>query len=212
MAPKDWSDVRAGSILRTSDMPVSVDERRDVERDDELREFVAARGAALSRAAFLLTGNREAAEDLVQETYMVMVRRWRRIDSVDPEPYVRRILYSRFVDGWRRRRRLLEVATENLPESPRTPDLSTDRAADPATATADRVSLAAALAGLAPRQRAVVVLRFYEDLTEVATAEVLGISPSTVKSQTRAALQRLRELAPGLAAADQISREEGEVR
>src|SRR5262249_17184205 len=119
MTLKDWSQAPAGSILRTtSDMPVSVDERRDVERDDALKEFVAARGAALSRAAFLLTGNREAAEDLVQETYMVMVRRWRRIDSVDPEPYVRRILYSRFVDGWRRRRRLLEVATENLPETP----------------------------------------------------------------------------------------------
>src|SRR5262249_52784355 len=149
------------------------------------------------------TGNREAAEDLVQETYVVMVRRWKHIDANNPEPYVRRILYSRFVDGWRRRR-LVELPTENLPEAP------ADQLADQITATADRLTLIAALAGLAPRQRAVIVLRFYEDLTEVATAEVLGIHPGTVKSQTRAALQRLRELAPGLAAPDQVSAEEGE--
>jgi RNA polymerase sigma-70 factor (sigma-E family) len=176
-------------LRTTSDMPVSVDERRDVERDAELREFVAARGAALSRAAFLLTGNREAAEDLVQETYVVMVRRWRRIDSVDPEPYVRRILYSRFVDGWRRRR-LVELPTWQPPE--------TASCSDEASSAIDRMTLGAALARLTPRQRAVLVLRFYEDLTEVASADVLGISPNTVKSQTRVALQRLRELAPGL--------------
>jgi RNA polymerase sigma factor (sigma-70 family) len=69
--------------------------------------------------------------------------------------------------------------------------------------------LKSALARLAPRQRAVLVLRFYEDLTEVATAEALGISPSTVKSQTRAALQRMRELAPGLAMALPAPAEEG---
>jgi RNA polymerase sigma-70 factor (sigma-E family) len=160
-----------------------------VERDVELREFVAARGAALSRAAFLLTGNREAAEDLVQETYVVMVRRWKRIDKVDPEPYVRRILYTRFVDGWRQRR-LLELPTWQVPET-------SSRGDEAGTAT-DRLALAAALARLTPRQRAVLVLRFYEDLTEVATAEVLGVSPNTVKSQTRVALQRIRALVPGL--------------
>ena len=74
-----------------------------MDRNGELREFVSARGAAMSRAAFLLTGDRHDAEDLVQETYLVMVRQWRRIDSSNPEPYVRRIMYTRFVDGWRRR-------------------------------------------------------------------------------------------------------------
>jgi RNA polymerase sigma-70 factor (sigma-E family) len=186
-------------------MRVSADGRRVVARDSdrapELREFVAARGHALSRTAYLLTGKREAAEDLVQETYLVVVRRWAHINAADPEPYVRRILYSRFVDGWRRRR-LLELPSEQPPESP-TP-------VDEAAETAERLNLAAALADLAPRQRAIIVLRFYEDLTEVATAEVLGISPSTVKSQTRAALQRLRERAPQLRAEDRAPAEAGE--
>lgn len=173
-----------------------------MEREAELREFVAARGAALSRAAFLLTGNREAAEDLLQETYAVTVRRWKHIDWERPEPYVRRILYSRFVDGWRRRRRLVELPSGDPPE--------TTTSTDDAESTTDRLVLKSALARLAPRQRAVLVLRFYEDLTEVATAEALGISPSTVKSQTRAALQRMRELAPGLAMALPAPAEEGE--
>ncbi len=70
----------------------------------DLREFVAARGLALSRTAYLLTGSEAAAEDLLQDTYVDVVRRWRRIDPSNPEPYVRRIMYSRFVDGLRRRR------------------------------------------------------------------------------------------------------------
>jgi RNA polymerase sigma-70 factor (sigma-E family) len=196
-----WTPTREGSIMRlTGDLPVSVDERRAVERDAELREFVAARGPALSRAAFLLTGNRDAAEDLVQETYLVMVRRWRRIDRVDPEPYVRRIMYSRFIDGWRRRR-LLELPTWRLPETP--------SGNDEAVTSADRLTLGTALARLTPRQRAVLVLRFYEDLTEVATADVLGISPNTVKSQTRVALQRLREQAPGVIDSFEGAEQEG---
>ena len=152
----------------------------------ELREFVAARGAALSRAAFLLTGDHQAAEDLVQDTYVVMVQRWRKAHQVDPEAYVRRILYSRFVDGWRRRR-LLEFPWSSPPDAPGT---------DVVGAATDRLTLRDALDRLTPRQRAVLVLRFYEDLTEVQAADVLAISPNTVKTQTRVALQRLRELAP----------------
>jgi len=157
-----------------------------VDGEAELREFVAARGAALSRAAFLLTGDHQAAEDLVQDTYVVMVQRWRKADKVDPEAYVRRILYSRFVDGWRRRR-LRELPWSSPSET---------RGADTTGAAADRLTLRDALDRLTPRQRAVLVLRFYDDLTEVQTADVLAISPNTVKSQTRVALQRLRELAP----------------
>lgn len=158
-----------------------------MEQEAELREFVAARGAALSRAAFLLTGDHHAAEDLVQDTYVVMVKRWRKANTVDPEAYVRRILYSRFVDGWRRRRRLLEFPSSSPPDAP---------GADMVAAATDRLTLRDALDRLTPRQRAVLVLRFYEDLTEVQAAAVLDISPNTVKSQTRVALQRLRELAP----------------
>ena len=152
----------------------------------ELREFVAARGAALSRAAYLLTGDHQAAEDLVQETYVVLVRRWQKSGTVDPEAYVRRILYSRFVDGWRRRR-LSELPWATPPDAP---------GGDEAGRATDRLTLQGALARLTPRQRAVLVLRFYDDLTESQAAETLGISSNTVKSQTRVALQRLRELAP----------------
>ena len=158
-----------------------------MDRGVELREFVSARGAALSRAAYLLTGDHQAAEDLVQETYVVLVRRWQKSGAVDPEAYVRRILYTRFVDGWRRRR-LWEL-----------PWLSPPDAAgghDEASTVTDRLTLQEALAQLTPRQRAVLVLRFYEDLTEVQAAAALGISANTVKSQTRLALRRLRELAP----------------
>lgn len=157
-----------------------------MERDDGLREFVAARGAALSRAAFLLTGDHQAAEDLVQDTYVVLVRRWREAGRTDSEAYVRKILYSRFVDSWRRRR-LRELPTASPPDSPDT---------DGASGATDRLTLRGALDRLTPRQRAVLVLRFYEDLTEVQAAAALGVSVSTVKSQTRVALQRLREQAP----------------
>lgn len=158
-----------------------------MDREAELREFVSARGAALSRAAYLLTGNHQAAEDLVQDTYVVLVRRWQKSGALDPEAYVRRILYSRFVDGYRRRRRLSELPWASPP----------DRSGGDETGVAtDRLTLRDALAGLTPRQRAVLVLRFYEDLTESQAADALGISANTVKSQTRVALRRLRELAP----------------
>lgn len=161
-----------------------------MDREVELREFVSARGAALSRAAYLLTGDHQAAEDLVQETYVVLVRRWQRSGVVDPEAYVRRILYSRFVDGWRRRR-LVELPFAAPPDAP---------GGDEAGAATDRLTLQQALDLLTSRQRAVLVLRFFEDLTEVQAAAALGISPNTVKSQTRVALQRLRESAPGAVA------------
>ena len=157
-----------------------------MDREVELREFVAARGAALSRAAFLLTGDHQAAEDLVQDTYVVLVRRWQKSGVVDPEAYVRRILYSRFVDGWRRRR-LSEFPWASPPDAP---------GSDEVGIATDRLTLRDALALLAPKQRAVLVLRFYEDLTEVQAAAALGISPNTVKSHTRVALQRLRDLVP----------------
>jgi RNA polymerase sigma-70 factor (sigma-E family) len=157
-----------------------------VDRERELRGFVAARGPALSRAAFLLTGNHQAAEDLVQDTYVVLVRRWQKVGSVDPEAYVRRVLYSRFVDAWRRQRGR-ELPTAAPPET---------AGADDAAAAIDRLTLQAALVRLAPRQRAVLVLRFYEDLTVAQAADALGVSVNTVKTQTRVALQRLRELAP----------------
>lgn len=157
-----------------------------MDREAELREFVAARGPALSRAAYLLTGDHQAAEDLVQDTYVVLVRRWQKSGRLDPEAYVRRILYSRFVDGWRRRR-LVELPWASPPDAPVGDEVGTAN---------NRLTLEGALARLTPRQRAVLMLRFYEDLTEVQSADALGVSVNTVKSQSRVALQRLRALAP----------------
>ena len=162
-----------------------------MDREVELREFVSARGPALSRAAYLLTGDHQAAEDLVQDTYVTLVRRWQKSGTLDPEAYVRRILYSRFVDGWRRRR-LSELPWASPPDTAGGDEMGT---------STDRLTLKRALARLTPRQRAVLVLRFYEDLTEAQAATALGISVNTVKSQSRVALQRLRELAPDMVAA-----------
>jgi RNA polymerase sigma-70 factor (sigma-E family) len=155
---------------------------------DGFNEFVTARSAALARTAFLLTGDRQHAEELVQTALTAAAERWTRLD--DPERYVRRVLYTRAVSWWRvRRRRRAEVLVDAPPErgavSRDDPDL--------------RVVLSQALARLTPKQRAVLVLRFYEDRSESETAELLGVGLGTVKSQTRDALRRLRTLAPELA-------------
>ncbi len=147
--------------------------------------FVAARRQALLRTAYLLTGSHEDAEDLVQVALVKAVPHWSRIAD-QPEPYVRKILARESVSRWRRRR-WREVATHELP----------DRAA-PAADPSEAAALRDALALLAPRQRAVIVLRYYEDLTERQTAEALGVAVGTVKSQARDGLARLRQLVPGL--------------
>jgi RNA polymerase sigma-70 factor (sigma-E family) len=141
-------------------------------------EFVAARRSALLRTAYLLTGDAHEAEDLVQVALLNVVPRWRRIAD-NPEPYVRKVLARESVNRWRRRR-WREVHTDAVPET------SVEGSSD------DRLALREALARLAPRQRAVIVLRYYEDLTEAETARMLGISVGTVKSQARDALARLR--------------------
>lgn len=154
--------------------------------------WVAERGAALLRTAYLLTGDVGRAEDAVQESLVRVYGRWERLVAKgNPEPYVRQALYSACIDGYRRRDRGRSTADVPEPAS----------SADHATAADARVVLRAALAQLTGRQRAVLVLRFYEDLTEPQTAELLGCSVSTVKSQTRHALQRLRALAPQALAA-----------
>jgi RNA polymerase sigma-70 factor (sigma-E family) len=153
---------------------------------DDFEAFVAARYDPLLRTAYLLTGDHHDAEDLLQQSLVKAVGAWGRIVG-DPEPYVRTILVRQNVSRWRRRR-WREVQT------PLPPDRAIhDEGVD------DRVRLQEALAGLAPRQRAVIVLRYYEDLTEVQTAEVLGIAVGTVKSQARDALKRLRQSVPDLA-------------
>lgn len=153
---------------------------------DGFEQYVAARRAALLRTAYLLTGQHEDAEDLVQVALVKAVPKWGRIAG-DPEPYVRRILVNENISRWRGRR-WREQPADVLPEVVSDgPDL--DR----------RAVLRRALLQLAPRQRAVVVLRYYDDLTERQTADLLGIRVGTVKSQARDALARLRDLVPDLA-------------
>jgi RNA polymerase sigma-70 factor (sigma-E family) len=161
--------------------------------DDEasFREFVAARLGRLSRIAYLLTGDHHAAEDLVQATLVKMARHWRRVSQAGvPDAYVRRALYHEHVSSWRGRRKL-EMTTATPPER------ATGR--DESAETVRRIVLRNALARLAPGQRAVIVLRYFEDLSESETADALGCSVGSVKSQTHHALARLRAIAPELA-------------
>ena len=144
-------------------------------------EFVATRSPALLRTAYLLTGDHGLAEDLLQTALAKCWFAWGRIDG-PPEPYVRRVLATTYATWWRRRWRG-ERPTGELP----------DRGDPAATAPVDdRDALWRALDTLPRRQRAVVVLRYYEDLSEAETAAALGISTGTVKSQAAKALAALR--------------------
>jgi RNA polymerase sigma-70 factor (sigma-E family) len=149
-------------------------------------EFVTARYAALCRTAFVLTGNHHDAEDLLQTALMKAAGVWGRIHE-RPEPYVRRILYHENISRGRRRR----VTEQPLDRHDRP-------VADGFDSDVVRIVLADALARLTAKQRTVLVLRYYEDLTEQQAAAVMGVRVGTVKSQTRHALRRLRELAPEL--------------
>lgn len=157
----------------------------------EFEEWARARTPGLLRAAYLLTGEVHAAHDLVQDTLVRVADAWGRASREGrPDAYARRTMHRLSIDRWRRRRsRPTEVLTDQPGRGHAAPD---------GGGVERRLLLDEAIGRLTPRQRAVLVLRFYDDLTEVATAEVLGCSTSTVKSQTRVALARLRALAPDL--------------
>src|SRR3954470_4569490 len=148
----------------------------------DFEQFVVARRHALLRTAYLLTGDRHDAEDLVQSALIKVVPKWSRI-SDRPEPYVRRVLARESVNRWRGRR-WREVTTDGVPHPIH-------------HGTTDRTELREDLSRLSPRQRAVLVLRYFDDLTEADTAAALGISVGTVKSHVRDALARLRNLQSG---------------
>lgn len=143
--------------------------------------YVAARSAALWRSAWLLTGDRHRAEDLVQTALMKCWRRWHRIEDAGAvEAYVRRTMVTTYTDWWRRRW-TGELPTERMPDE-----------VVPAPELEVRRDVLAALATLPRGQRAVVVLRYFDDLTEAQTAATLGVSIGTVKSQNARALRTLR--------------------
>lgn len=161
----------------------------DEASEREFSQFVHARGAALLRVAYALTGEQHAAEDLLQTALAKTMLRWSKING-DAEPYVRRVLYHEHISWWRRRWRRAESTVADLPEPAMSghPDIAAE--------TGDRLHVRAALAGLPPRQRAVLVLRYLEDLSVGQVAELLGCSEGTVASQTHRALVTLRRRMP----------------
>jgi RNA polymerase sigma-70 factor (sigma-E family) len=154
------------------------------EQDRAFCDFVAARSRALMRTAYLLTGDHHQAEDLLQTSLTKTYLAWGRIrDEGAVEAYVRQTMVTTHTSWWRRRWRG-ETPTAVLP----------DGAYDDGLAGSDeRARLWAHLRGLPARQRAVVVLRFYEDLSEAEIARLLSCSPGTVKSQAHRALSTLRQ-------------------
>jgi len=147
--------------------------------------FVAARGSALLRHAYVLTGDRYLAEDLVQETLAHLYRRWDRVAATtSPEAYVKTSVTRQFL-SWRRRRSSGERPTDHVPESP--------SAYDGTDAVDDDDVLWRLLARLPRKQRAILALRFYDDQSDLQIAEILGVSASTVRSQASRALATLRD-------------------
>jgi RNA polymerase sigma-70 factor (sigma-E family) len=147
-------------------------------------EFVAARGQALLRFAYVLTADSHLAEDVVQNALVKALRHWGRVErSAQPEAYVRRIVVTTWADHWRRSSSS-EVASD-VPDARTSPD--------PADRIGNADEMWRALAALGDRQRAVLVLRFYLDLDDEEIARQLGISRVTVRSQASRALATLRE-------------------
>ncbi|MFA1546624.1 SigE family RNA polymerase sigma factor [Actinomadura chokoriensis] len=160
----------------------------DAAQERHFREFVETRSVALMRLAYLLAGgDQHAAEDLLQAALTKTAARWRSIDN--PEPYVRRTMYRQQISTWRVMRRRRETQSAAVP----------DKAGHDATSAVDlKLTVRGALARLTPKQRAVLVLRFFEDLPEAEVARILGCGVGTVRSTTHRSLARLRELAPEL--------------
>ncbi|WP_214415893.1 SigE family RNA polymerase sigma factor [Sphaerisporangium fuscum] len=161
----------------------------DVAEERRFREFVAARSPALMRLGFLLTGgDQHAAEDLLQTVLARAAARWSRID--EPEAYVRRAMYRQQVSWWRLASRRPETVVAE------TPDVA---GPDDAHAAELKLVLRRALTRLTPRQRAVLVLRYFEDLPEAEVAQIMDCSVGTVRSTAHRSLARLRAVAPELA-------------
>jgi RNA polymerase sigma-70 factor (sigma-E family) len=158
-------------------------------RGAEVEQLLATRGRHLMQAAIALAGSRPDGEDLLQAALERLLRNYRRVDS-DAEGYLRRTLYNLAADGWRRRgvvRRWQPVVA------------APEQSADGTAAVDIRDALVRLLAQLPPRQRVVVVLRYWEQLSEAETAAFLGCSPGSVKSAASRGMSRLRELASPMA-------------
>ena len=153
--------------------------------DEEFAEFARASYGGLRHAGYLLTGDRNAAEDAAQAALVRTYAAWSRVRRDDAFAYARRVLVNYLTDGWRRR--LREYPTDDLPENP-----AGTQTPAPADEVALRDWLTGALAALTVRERAVVVMRYLFDLPEATVARELGITVGTVKSTSSRALAKLR--------------------
>lgn len=155
----------------------------------EFTSYVRTKGPALLRTARSLTPNVSDAEDLLQTALTKTYLAWERIDDHRAlDSYVRRTLVNTRTSQWRKRR-VDEYATDELPE----PGAATAAGPDAAEQQAERDAMMRAISRLPARQRTMVVLRYYEDMSEAQTAEALGVSVGTVKSAVSRALSKLRE-------------------
>lgn len=155
--------------------------------DGSFEEYVTTRAGALLRFGYVLSGDRHLAEDLVQEVLARIHQRWHRMAQVEqPDAYIRTAIVRQFV-SWRRLRASRETSLDRLPDRP-------DPSPDAATRQASRDELWRLLATLPRKQRAVLVLRFYEDLPYVEIAEVLGCRETTVRVHASRGLARLRQV------------------
>jgi RNA polymerase sigma-70 factor (sigma-E family) len=160
----------------------------DLERD--FTQFVEARTPTLFRTALGLTGDRQAAEDLLQTVLASAYLRWSTIRGGQPEAYLRRAMYLRCVSRGRLRSYNRELPVDAVPERP---------TGDDETARVDlRLAVRSALHKIGAKQRAIVVLRYIEDLPDDEIGRIVGCEPATVRSQLARALQRLRQLCPEL--------------
>ncbi len=160
----------------------------DVTAGSSFDEYVAARGQALLRFGYVLTGDRHLSEELVQEALARAHRRWSRISSLEhPDAYVRRIVVNDFL-SWKRRRASHSTLVADPPEQRATDPHGGDHGA----AHADRDAMWQLLAQLPKQQRAVLVLRYYEDWTDEEIAHLVKCSPVTVRAHASKALARLR--------------------
>ena len=151
--------------------------------DEQFTALVAAAWPSLYRSAFLLLGDRGEAEDLVQTALTKTYANWSKVRDIDAAPaYARTVLHNTAASWFRRASWRQEHPTGDLPDAGDDPDHSV------------RPTLIEALRALPPRQRAVIVLRYYEDLSEAQIAEALDMAPGTVKSHSHAALRRLSSL------------------
>jgi len=163
--------------------PGDVVEAPAAARDPDFRDYVQTRRQSLLRTAYLLTGNLADAEDLVQSALAKTYLAWDRIEDRGAlDGYVRRAIINTHISSWRRRR-LQEYPTDELPDQ---------AVADHATSSDLQETLRRAVDRLPRRMRAVVMLRYYEDMTEAEVAEALGVSLGTVKSTVARAVAKLR--------------------